>query len=614
MTAIAPAAPAGRKWAAWLLLLVLLLAAGMVPDLVPLPEPDAGYSIATADFEGGAGESGAVSLPHLWNGASGSEPATATYRMRFESRQLPSKPVSLFIPATRHNVEVSINGEPALSDLDTAWTSPINGYSYIARVPEAAIRDGANEITIRQTREAGRLPGYLSAVYLGPHSALAPHYRVRSFIIEQLRMMTLALHVVIAIGIVSLWTTRRHDPVFRWLALIAVGSLFVALSQSPLTVPYGRPFQIHFTVVMPAVGLMALGLALAIAGRRPPRLLVPAIIAVPLILLAVAFTRILPLPLVALSSASLALTAYAASSCILAADFAERRNTDAALLAVPFALTVWFGLHDVLLVVGLDDDAFMRVPYGRLLILIAVMVILLTRLARSLNELDGANETLRQRLAAQEAELVLLHEKERARTGELVREHERERLMRDLHDGLSGHLASIIALSENPETDRRAIEMSAREALDDLRLVIHSLDIGDRDLLVALAGFRERLGPQLRRLGVTLEWSTDAMPEVAGVTPGNALAILRILQEAVTNALKHGPATRVAIRGVPERGGARILVENDGNTATPRGQGRGLSNMRRRARAIGGAVTLDVNETGASLALHLPARLPETAV
>jgi len=68
-------------------------------------------------------------------------------------------------------------------------------------------------------------------------------------------------------------------------------------------------------------------------------------------------------------------------------------------------------------------------------------------------------------------------------------------------------------------------------------------------LPLALANFRERLVPQLHRLGVELDWSIAGLPEVSGVTPGNALAILRILQEAITNALKYGPARKIGIRG-----------------------------------------------------------------
>jgi len=107
--------------------------------------------------------------------------------------------------------------------------------------------------------------------------------------------------------------------------------------------------------------------------------------------------------------------------------------------------------------------------------------------------------------------------------------------------------------------------------------VIYSLELGDRELPLALANFRERLTPQLQRIGVALDWSTAKLPEVSGVTPGNALTVLRVLQEAITNALNHGPARTITIRGDTVDGGwAAIMGENDGRPFKADGRGHGL--------------------------------------
>jgi signal transduction histidine kinase len=218
---------------------------------------------------------------------------------------------------------------------------------------------------------------------------------------------------------------------------------------------------------------------------------------------------------------------------------------------------------------------------------------------------------LRQRLAEQERELSAFHEKEQRHAEQSVREEERQRLTRDLHDGLSGHLVSIIALSECG-ADPHAVERAARAALDDLRFVINSLDIGDRDLPLAMAGFREKLEPQLRRLGITLDWSMEKLPDISGVTPGNALSILRILQEAVTNALKHGSSLGIiSIRGIPAAAGAAITIGNSSGPGDQVGSGRGLNNMLRRAQALGGGIDFERSADRAILTLNLPLRLAE---
>ena len=119
------------------------------------------------------------------------------------------------------------------------------------------------------------------------------------------------------------------------------------------------------------------------------------------------------------------------------------------------------------------------------------------------------------------------------------------------------------------------------------------LDAGKtrEEMRLALTGFYERIQPQLRRQGVQLDWSMEKLPEVSGMSSGMALALLRILQEAVTNALKHGPAKVIRITGAPgPNGGAEIRVQNDRQPGEARTQsrGNGLTNMRRRAQSLGG--------------------------
>src|SRR3546814_20794302 len=75
--------------------------------------------------------------------------------------------------------------------------------------------------------------------------------------------------------------------------------------------------------------------------------------------------------------------------------------------------------------------------------------------------------------------------------------------------------------------------------------------------MAALSGLRERLEPQLKRLGVGLEWSMLRLPEISGVTPAHALNVLRIVHDAVTIALLHGPAAHIEL---PVNAGPRGVV------------------------------------------------------
>ena len=610
--AAAISTPIRGRLVAWVILAAFTLAIGALPHLVHFPSPEGAITITQAQFDtDGDNAATSVLLPHSWAPASPYDLSTGRYRLSFQLAEAPTEPLFLLIPAARHTIEAWVNGERTMSAIDTAWSVPTSGYSVLARIPDSALRTGDNEIILRQTREVGWLPARLSEVSVGNAEAVMPIYRLSNFLIEQVRAMSFALHIVLTIGTATIWTARRHDPVFRWLSLTTITSLWVVLTQSPFA-PFGALEQFQSTVGMSAVGLMILGLALAIAGwRRPPQLF-PAIVIVPLALFAAGQVGWVSFPFIGLISVSIGLLAYLVSAGILAHQFTRFRDWDAAFLAIPCTLMVWFGAHDILVVTGRYDDPFLFSSYVRTLMLLSVMVILMGRLARSLNGLDTANDTLRQRLEAQEAELGRLHEQQREHANQMVREQERERLMRDLHDGVSGHLVTIIALAERNGGSGQAIEQAARAALDDLRLVVHSLDLGDGDLRVALSAFREKVEPQLRRLGIDFEWSTENLPEVSGVTPGNALSILRILQEAITNAVKHGPARRIAIEGkAVEDGKAALHVINDGAHEHPAGTGNGLSNMERRARTLGGSIRFVAGTDGASLSLLLPTALPD---
>ena len=363
---------------------------------------------------------------------------------------------------------------------------------------------------------------------------------------------------------------------------------------------------------IPLSGLLLVGTSLALIGRPPPRLLALAAVAaacmfLPFIYAETYSTRLL----IAVISTAGVIAALLGSAGIIAWGALRDGNTEARLMLSPSFLMAWFMVHDAYVSATLPAHAYNPLtPYARPLFLIGMTVVLMRRMGVGLDRVDHANEELTKRLGEREAELAVLHGQERVRTARLVRDQERQRLTHDLHDGISGHLVSIIALSER--AGDRATEQAARDALNDLRLVIYSLDLGDQELPLALAQFRERLVPQLQRMGIELDWSIANLPEVSGVTPGNALAVLRIMQEAITNAIKHGPAHRIVIRGATATDGtAAITIENDGCSLVEGGGGRGLANMRRRAEQLNGKLTIGTVEQGVKLTLLLPSRLPD---
>jgi signal transduction histidine kinase len=84
--------------------------------------------------------------------------------------------------------------------------------------------------------------------------------------------------------------------------------------------------------------------------------------------------------------------------------------------------------------------------------------------------------------------------------------------MRDVHDGVGGQLVSALSLVERGHADANAVAETIRAALEDLRLVIDSMDPLEDDLLSVLGSVRSRLEPRLARHGLRFAWQVADVP------------------------------------------------------------------------------------------------------
>lgn len=581
-----------------------------VPFWMDLPPPEGTQVIAQAAYSHGDAAPATVHLPHRPRPGNGE----GRYQLAFDLAAPPAQPLYLYLPLFSQNVHVAMDGrELADTQTRTRMMGVTSGAATLVRLPADRLAPGRNTLELRLWT-AGMIPGYLAAAHVGTAEQLAAHYRLNVFLLEQLRLMIFACQLLLAVAVAIVCVYRPGEPTFRWLFALLMVTLPAFAGLLTDLHPGVAGLVPYAFIVNTAGGYILLIVMLLIVGLRVPRWLAWAPLAVPALAVLLALAGVGPPARIAmLASVPAALAAGVASTGVAAWGALAGRSREAQLMLLPLLLTLASMAHDLLVATGrLEGPVFLEIYY-RPLALIAVTAILMRRLGLSLRRLDDSNAHLTRRLAEREAELAALHAQERQEGALRVRAEERQRLTVDLHDGLSGHLASIIAQAERDGA--AGIEQAAREALDDLRVVIHSLDIGDRELGVALAGLRERLEPQLRRLGIALDWSVARLPEIAGVTPAHALGVLRIVQEAVTNALKHGPARRITVLGSADPAGrAVITIENNGRPFAPGGAGAGLANMRRRAAQLGGTLEVEALADGTRVTLALPPQLPEGAV
>ena len=205
--------------------------------------------------------------------------------------------------------------------------------------------------------------------------------------------------------------------------------------------------------------------------------------------------------------------------------------------------------------------------------------------------LVGRAQLSRTRLAAQEAQSELAEE--------------RTRLARELHD-IVGHAVNLMVVQagvgdrifdSDPAAARmtlKSIADTGRAALADLDRMLNVLSSGSsRKALPTLAQLNE-LCTEFSRSGLPVNLTIDGDPQ--RVPASVSLAGYRLVQEALTNALKHAAATKVAVEVVIDHD-VTIRVTDDGHGGEPQ-LGRGLRGMVERAQLHGGTVQFGTGSNG----------------
>jgi signal transduction histidine kinase len=179
---------------------------------------------------------------------------------------------------------------------------------------------------------------------------------------------------------------------------------------------------------------------------------------------------------------------------------------------------------------------------------------------------------------------------------------ERERIMRDMHDGIGGQLVASLALLEK-ETDselKNNISQIISDCLNDLRLIINSLNTADNSLGKLLADLKFRMNKRLERLDIKLIWHIADIAEDLILPPQKSLNLLRILQEVFTNILKHANATEIQFSLVHEDNNIIIEINDNGyfDTNNINKNGIGITNMKNRTSALNAEFSMTQNEQG----------------
>jgi signal transduction histidine kinase len=224
-------------------------------------------------------------------------------------------------------------------------------------------------------------------------------------------------------------------------------------------------------------------------------------------------------------------------------------------------------------------------------------------------------------LARRQRELVEQLHAAQAGLADRARLEERTRIAREMHD-VVGHALTVsllhvasarLALDEDPEEAKASLaeaERLGRSSLAEVRQAVGMLrEEGSGSIAPLPAG--DQLGDLLesfRRAGLPVTYEVVGDPSTLTATGG--LTLYRILQEALTNVVRHAPGATARVRVEVRSDGTSLSVDNpvDHQVRDPEG-GTGVLGMRERAEAVGGRLTAGPTTHGWRVEAELPVTL-----
>jgi signal transduction histidine kinase len=558
-------------------------------------------------------------MPMRWPVKEGAPLKEVGLRMHFTLPSVPTDPWAVLLSEATDGGRLTVNGHffgqiPA-ADQNTYvhWWRP-----HMTVIDPSDLTVGDNVLLIQAPFRSG--VHVLSGVEVGPLSRVAVHFDWEYFRDRTVFWIgaTVAAMITLIFGV--LWL-RRRDELVGLLALTS--AIWIAFSAYYLvdSVPLGWRLAlecVHYASAGAFTAVISI-MMFRLCGLRYQRWewLIAAYAALgPLLLLATA-RAVAPyldqfwLPgLVAIGMAATGLTMYRSVNSLQAP---RPIVLIAALVAIGAALV------DIRLVIGAGTlNGAHSLAWAGPLLLFAMGTPLVDHFIDVLREAEIARAELETRV--REREQLLKRNFERLRESERIKAEgqERQRIMQDMHDGLGSQLMSSLMLVERGALSNEQVAQILRESIDDMRLAIDALAAEETDLGSALGNLRYRIEPRLRAAGIELAWDARNLPEEIGLHPDAVLPILRIVQEALNNALKHSGARVARVTfDTSQVGDAQYLdiriADNGRGMSTEGVGGRGLLNMRNRAQRIGAQLNI-VSAPGSGTVVHLRCKLDPTQV
>lgn len=545
-----------------------------------------------------------VALPDDWSRRWPGFDGTVWYRLTWWQEDA-SGPTALMIDYWTLAGAAYLNGQlierdPRLVEpLSRSWNAPRRW-----QFAPPMLREGTNVLLVRVSGHAVYQSG-LGPATLGDPALISARYDAAQTVRRTLPTFNLGITVALASFFLAIWLMRRRETAYGWYSMATFAwagySLnLVARSPWPFATTDGWARTTIIFLLLFAVSHCLF--ILRFLDRRYPRaeMLLWAGFAVGALCLVAVPHSLIGATRVAMSGAAFAI--YCGAVLFLFVQTARSRRIDHWVLNISNALTIAAGAHDNLTFAGLLDDNIYYSPVTSQMLIICMATVLAWRFVSAMTRVERFNEELAEKVevARQETAAALRRQHELELAGS--RMAERIDLVRNLHDGMGATLVNNIAVLEHGERKVAAGRFLSilKELREELRLIIDTTtgaQPADRSLAEWIAPLRSRLTLLCENRGIKCSWRLDEAEN--HILPfAQSLDIMRVVQEGVTNALRHSGASAIAVALESSGAGLTLTINDNGRGFDPacvRDEGLGLSSMTSRGARLGGS--LDIRST-----------------
>lgn len=560
-----------------------------------------------------------VDLPDQWNKRWPNYNGTAWYKIQWSwschNNAKLAEPIAFSIDYINSAGAVFLNGDLLWRDkhlqepLSKSWNMPRYWI-----LPISGLNSGENEILIYVNGLAFQSPG-IGQISFNNVQNIYESYQSQVWNRRTLFLINLILSITFGVICFVIWLLRRKESTFGWFALSSfLWVLFISNILSTETFPYPnvliaaqanlaffvlyvlsfciylfRFIQKHFIKVETVFGGMT-GLIIAGIFLTPQQSVYWVFGLIFLIYVGVFLGGYL----------------YVCYQAI------QSKRTDYIFLAICLSAIVIFMIFDLLLLSGeIVTDVRPLSPYTGPVITFFMVIILGSRLARNVKKIEAFNAQLEMKVQQVSNDLSSsLNEKHQLELKN-VKLQERISLSHDLHDGLGASLVrSMILVDQSAHNISNKQFLSMLKLLrDDLRQIIDSGSSADNKIpvnpILWVAPVRHRFSQLMDELDIRSKWifphEWQAVPSAL-----QCLTLIRVLEESLTNIIKHSQARQVKIAMVYIRENQFILsIEDDGvgfdaDSVVQQGLSIGMRSMKMRLERIGAELKLS-SEPGCTI-------------